>query len=247
MRARSSFMVFVVGLALLLSACSTGPSTPAVPSFDAVVDDPSDTLGLFGVGFLMVDLSVAPLATTEVSAHGLTTAELVEVDTGLWFGEFVAVADGGTATLALPAEADIPAGTMEPVENAFHNATSATDCEVQAAPATAEVTGVVFQGYSFPGFFAVGFDGIEPSIVSEAPVNLGTFPEDGDTVLGWAYADADVEIDFVGTDCGGFVVDGVSLAEGWNALAWTFGGGGTTVTLDVVDMPDTVHVTAASP
>lgn len=245
---RVPFVALVTGIALTLSACATGPSVPAVPTFDVVLDDPGDA-GVFAVGLLMISpaglssLSTEALPAPSSASPELATSELVEVETGVFFGDLVEITDGGTAEASLPAASEIPAATIVPVGQAFLNATEAPDCAVDAEPATADVTTVVFEFLTIPGFVATAFDGAAVALATEAPIDVLTFPEDGDRVLGWAYAEEAVELSFTGGDCGPVVVEDVALGQGWNTLAWTYDLVDDTFTLSVIDGPDTVYLT----
>jgi len=242
---RSSFIriASVTAAALVavgsLVACSSGSEVTAGTSFDVEISDP-DGASPFAVSQLMVGTSVGATSATEAaSTPGLATANLVEVDNGVWIGNTIDAQAGATVEVALPAEDEIPAGTLANVERAFINATQAADCSVVASPSSAVVTTVLFEGYAAPGLVAIGGFGEAAALyLSDATVDpsSGTLP-DGMRIYTWIHSDISVDVTFVGTDCGMADAD-LSLSAGWNSAAWVFDAGTSGWTLENVDAPD---------
>lgn len=255
MPVRRSLIALVISLGVVLGGCATEPTVPT-PDFQALLTDVSGANDVFGVGTLLIDVSsLGPVSTAgsvlaaDTEAQ-LAPADFVDAGNGLLFGDLVEAADGDTVDLVLPTVETIPAAALSPVEEAFVNATETPDCDVAATPSTASVTGVAFEGFAFPGFFGFGVDGLLATVASEMSLDLGgTFPDEGDTVLSWAYADSAVVVDFVGLGCD-LVVQNVALAEGWNTLQWTFTNVADptdTITLSVIDQPDAFNLFIATP
>lgn len=231
-----------------LVACSSGGEVATGTTFDVQVVDP-DGANPFALSQVLVGTSALTVTIEEAastSTAALTTADLVEVDTGLWLGNTVDAQAGATAQVVLPATDEIPAGALANVEQAFLNATNAPDCSVVASPASAVLTAVVFEGFAAPGLVAMtGLGELAPVYLSDATVDSSaTTAPDGLRIYTWIHSDSAVDVTFDGTDCDGFDAD-LSLATGWNTAAWVYDAATTGWTLVDAEAPDPMIGTVA--
>jgi hypothetical protein len=230
-----------LALATLVACSSAGDGGgTARPSFDVTVADPDDSAP--------VALSQTLVDGAALSTMTLTSQSFTEVEGGLWVGNSVDAGAGDTVTVTLPPEDEIPADALTTVEDAFLNATEAPDCSVQASSSSAEVSYNLFQLLVVPGLVAFTPDGLTPTVLSDAALDVDATdpPSDGTRFYTWIYADSAVDVGFTGSDCNGNDAD-LSLEAGWNMAAWVVGAGGTEFTLRDVAVPQQVTATVFAP
>jgi hypothetical protein len=213
-------LVFVV-LSVALAACGTpAPPAPNAPSADGatyVLDLAAPDA--IAVGLVMAAPGAFP---ADVSA-----AELIQIAPDVFAGEFVLVEDGAFS-VRLPDAADVPAATLVPLADAVLNFES---CTVDASPLAAEASLTLFEGVTIPGLMALTTMGTALMIASDVELDGGLMAFEG-TLYGWIYVDRDAHLSTSGC---AYEAD-LTLAEGWNQLAWTQDEAGFTV--EVVEATD---------
>jgi len=204
-------VVFVCSLALLVGCTRTSPSEAAIVG-TAVGPSGAPVLG---VGLVLVDLA---LAQTSVG-----TADLIEIGPGQYATGTVPVAADGGFRLPLPAASELPEGVLSPAGDFLFNVRGVADCDLEADPADARVSGHRFDDRgAYPGLYGVSTAGLALALVTETPLDPGNVYGHAGRFLVWLYADRPVAITTVGAGCVGNVVVDVALSSGWNVAAWTF-------------------------
>lgn len=206
----------LLAVALLLAACGA-PTPPALPSVsgESYTFDVGQPEAL-AVGFVMLEASFVATA----APGDLAGASLVEVVEGVWMGNVAPVDAAGGFRVVLPAAADVPAATLEPLDEAVWNFVQDA-CTVEAAPAGARGSVTLFEGIVVPGLVALTTEGSFLALASDVAFDGGGGLADLDgSYQGWIYVDRDASLAASGCD---YTAD-LTLEEGWNQLAWTIVG-----------------------
>lgn len=215
MHVRRLAVLFVA--ALVLAACSSPP--PAGPASVRGSVAPSEEY-VFGVGLAFRS---AAMVMSE-----LQNAAVFEVEEGFYVTAIAPLDADGAFSLALPDHADVPDDHLVPAETFLYNVVWIDGCTLEASDASALVSFHLFELLTFPGLYAVTESGPTLAIASDAAIDT-TLPEDvafaDRPILAWLYADKAVTIASDGDGCsdpmdGTLDVD-LTLARGWNQVAWT--------------------------
>ncbi len=206
-------------IALVLAACGAptppvldGPDTTEGSSY--LLEDGPDVLAL-AIGF--------PDATVMMAADAaLALADVSELYEGLFVGPFTVEVDG-VFEVAFPDAAEMPSAALVPLAEAFAFNLSSLACAPTVAPLAAEATPSIFLGFGIPGMVALTVEGPYLTIATDAELADGTTPADfTGSIFTWLFVDRDATL-VSGEACVDYDVD-LDLTEGWNQVAWTFGG-----------------------